>query len=208
MKKLLFLVLFTCVTSVVINAQLAVGGSFSFSTTGGSTNGTDKSSTTTFSFMPIGGYFVSEDLLVGAQLNFSIDRVKTPGTTEIIEKTSLFGLSPFARYYAVRFQKLSLYGQAQLTLNFEKEKTKTGGTTNDGPKTTDFGFSILPGIAYDLNDKIQLQASINVASFGFSSSVVKSANGDKDKTTNFGFGANLNTIINTGNFTIGAIVKL
>jgi outer membrane protein len=212
MKKLFFLLLLSLVTSVAINAQWAVGGSLSFNTTGGSYKtgsvSTDKTSTTTFEFSPMVGYFISEDLLVGGQLNFYNQKTKTPGNPERITKNSYFGISPFARYYALRFQKISVFGQAQLSLAFGKEKIEIAGNSSDGPKATYFGLSITPGIAYDLSDKIQLQASINLASLAFSSEVEKDPNGDKDITTSFNFGASTNNIINTNNFSIGAIIKL
>lgn len=214
MKKIAYLVLLVFLTSALAKSQVFVGGSFGFNSSGGSTDDagtvTDKDRSTSFSFRPKAGIVASEDILVGAEAFIGITRVKAAGDIEDLDITTALGLNPFARYYAFRLNKFSLFGQAEIGLGFSKSKNIYDGETTDGPKTTNFGFSIFPGIAYDLTEKLQLEAYINGFNFGVSYSVEKEEiDGEEyiDKTTNFGFGATMDNIVTSGNIVIGAIYK-
>ena len=196
------------------SAQYFVGGGLNFNATGGKTefDGTseDKPSTTSFSFHPKGGIFHSENLMFGAELNFSIEKNKTPGDPETIERTTGFGISPFARFYAFQMGKFTLFGQGQLNLSTSSTEEESGGTTTEGPTNNRIGLSVFPGIAYNINEKIELEAKINGVDFGINRNVSKedvAGNEVKNINTNFGFGANLDNIATTGNITVGAIIK-
>jgi len=219
MKKIsLFIVAFLMSVSFA-SAQYFVGGSLNFNATGGKSesNGTsvDRPSTTQFSFHPKGGIFHSEKLMFGAELSFSIKKDKTPedpatGDPETIKRTTGFGISPFARYYAFKMGKFSLFGQGQLNLSTSSTKEESGGTTTDGPTINKIGFSVFPGISYNINEKIELEARINGVDFGINRRVYKqdvAGNEVKEINTDFGFGANLDNIVTTGNITVGAIIK-
>lgn len=215
MKKLTFLTLLFFVTVGMAHAQYFVGGNFSFNTSGGKvddgTTETDKTSNMDFSFNPEAGIFLSEDLAAGAELNFFIDREKTPGDPEVIDKTTGFGISPFVRYYALQMGKFSIFGQGSLNLSTYSSKTETGGTTTDGPTYNNIGLNVYPGVAFKVSEKVELEANINAFNFGFTRSVTKQdvgGNEVKDISNDFGFGANLDGIATTGSLTIGAIIKL
>jgi len=215
MKKLVFIFCFVLATAISANAQYFAGGSFGFNTTGGKVkydgNSTDKASTTTFAFSPKVGYVLSENFCVGLQLNLSTRKVTTPGTPDDeVDKSFTFGLTPFARYYAVRINKLALFAQGNIGFSTTKTKEKVGSTSNDGPTTNVFGFNVHPGISYDLNDRVSLEAVIGGFNFGFTSAVEKeeiAGETQKDITNTFGLGVDLNNIATTGFITIGAIVK-
>jgi len=215
MKKLFYVLTFAFVSTLALNAQYFIGGGFSFNTSGGNTEyqdaTTDKTKTSSFNFYPMGGYILSDDIYIGVALNLGTSKSTTPTTPdETVTSSMSFGLTPFARYYALRFNKFAIFGQGQLGLSFSSSKTKVGGTTTDGPKTTTIGLNIFPGLSYDASEKIQLYTSINVLNFGFNYSVEKEEIGDDtmyDRTTSFGFGANLNNIVTLGNITVGAIYK-
>jgi hypothetical protein len=214
MKKITYLFFLIMVTSAIANAQFFAGGSFSVSTSGGSyeNNGTssDKLSSFYFIFSPKGGYVISENLYVGAALSFSMWLTNSNGDPEVINNTLTYGFSPFVRYYAFRYKKFSLFGQGQPELSLSTSKTKTDGTTTEGPKSTTVGFSVFPGMAFDINEKVQLEAFISGFNLSFSHSIVKQDIGGIDyveKTTNFGFGANLNNIVTSGSISIGAIIR-
>ena len=67
-----------------------------------------------------------------------------------------------------------------------------------------------PGIAYNINEKIELEAKINGVHFGINRNVSKqdvAGNEVKDISTNFGFGADMDDIVTSGNITVGAIIK-
>ena len=131
------------------SAQYFVGGGLNFNASGGKieSDGTseDKPSSTQFSFHPKGGIFHSEKLMFGAELSFSIRKDKTPGNPETIERTTGFGISPFARYYAFQMGKFSLFGQGQLKLSTSSTELESGGTTTEGPTINRIGLSVFSG---------------------------------------------------------------
>ncbi len=192
-------------------AQIFVGGSVGFNTTGGKIeNGNtsvDKVTLTSFSLAPKAGIFLSEKLAVGAILGFNLQSEKTPGTPEEIDRTTTFGLTPFARYYAFSLNKLSVFAQGNLGFSYGVEKNKVGSTTTTGPKTTTIGISAFPGISYKLTEKVELEAVIGGLNLNFNRVSVKN-NNTTNITNTFGVGANLDAIATTGFITIGAIVKL
>lgn len=148
--------------------------------------------------------------MLGVQLGVSIRREKTPGDPETIDKTNGFGISPFARYYALQMGKFSIFGQGKLSLSTFSTKTESGGTTTDGPTINGIAFSVFPGISYKVNEKVDLEANINGINFRMSRYVSKKDDEGtevKEIDTDFGFGANLNNIATTGKITVGAIIK-
>ncbi len=214
MKKFILtsaIILFVIMTT---QAQFFVGGSFSINATSGSVeaDGTsnDKESTFSFGFNPKAGYFFSDQLMAGVGLTLSTSSTKTPGDPEVINRNNTVGLTPFARYYAFNLNKFSLFAQGQLPFSVNNQSRKEGSTTNEGPTTTNIGLSVFPGVAYNLNETISLEAYINGFSFALNHSIEKEEIGGieyRDKDTSFGLGANLNSIATTGFITIGAIVK-
>ncbi len=211
MKKLFLVTIVAFAMSSISNAQFFVGGGVGFDLTGGKTvigsTTTDKPKTTSFDFSPVVGYVLSDNLEVGLELSLNTEKTKTFDTPETIGKTTGFGLSPFARYYAVKMDKFGIFAQGVLVYNLETSKLTVSSTTTKGPKTTTLGFGVLPGISYDLNDQISLLAHINGLNLGFTRETEKDDNGNKDIDNNFGFGVNLNGIVTTGAISIGAIVK-
>lgn len=210
MKKII-LVSFLIVSAVIIsNAQYFVGGSIGFNHYGGKLdNGTtsvDKTSGSTFSFAPKGGMFLSDKIMVGLQLSIASSNVKTPGMVEQVDRAKVFGIMPFGRYYAFRLNKIALFAQGNFGLAFGSEESTVGSTTTEGPKTTAISFNIFPGISYDLNEMISLEASLNGLNIGISN-VTEKLDDNKETTTNIGLGASLNNIATTGAITIGAIIK-
>ncbi len=214
MKKIVNVALFLLFIVASANAQFFIGGSFSFKSEGGSveSNGstTDKNKTSTFYFAPKAGYFLSEKFAIGAQLLVSAGKETDPTPVEVVDKSSAFGIIPFARYYALSFNKFSLFGEAQLGLIFGSSKRESQGVTVDGPKSTSIGFDITPGIAFALSEKVELEGKVNLFNLGIGSTTEKTGSGNnetKDKTTRFGFGAGLDDVVNTGDFSIGLIIK-
>ena len=217
MKKLSLLITGLFLLSVnFMNAQLFVGGSISLNSSGGKTEvgsvSSDKTKTTTFTFNPKAGYFLNDKFAAGASLMFYTRTIKAPGTPGTTTKQNTFGIAPFVRYYAVQFNKFSIYGEGSMGVYFGSQKSETGGTTTDGPKSTTFMIAITPALSYELTDKISLEANINLLNISYSVDTEKDELGNgtktKDVTSNFSFGAGTNNIVNTGAISIGAIFKL
>jgi outer membrane protein len=198
---------FFCIS---LNAQVFVGGNFSFNT---SKNKTDDGATTThkvsnynFTLSPNVGKFLSEKVAIGLALNISLTGYISGVNTETISKSSSIGASPFLRYYAIKWNKVSLFGQGNIGIDFSSSSVKTGGVTNDGPKDTRLYFSIYPGLSYDINDKLSLETSLNILSFGYYYITTKDGS-SKDKHSSFNIGAGLGNIVSISAITIGAIYK-
>lgn len=93
MKKLLLLTAIILIVTSVSFAQTQkgnwlVGGSAEFSS-----QKTGDFSTTTFSFQPAAGYFVANDVAVGAGLGFASSK------DEGDDAVTAFSFAPFVRYY-------------------------------------------------------------------------------------------------------------
>lgn len=195
---------------ISLNAQVFVGGSLGFNSTGGTvdngTSTTDKPSTFNFNISPFVGKFASENLAYGLALNYVAGRTESAGTPVTVNTSSTFGITPFLRYYAVRMSKFSVFGQGNIGYSFSTSKEKTDGVSVDGPKRSMIYINIFPALSYEVSKKFSLETSFNIFNFGLSFTSVKT--GDNiDKTTNFGVGAGLNNIVRLGDITIGAIYK-
>ncbi len=214
MKKIVLLVVLALTSFVASNAQLFLGGGFGIDAESGSYdysgNKGDAPSDVSFSFYPQVGFMLSDNFGVGAYLSFGLTRENDKADPdETIDKSSSVSFAPFARYYAVRFNKFSFYGEAQASLGFGSSKREFDGNTTDGPKTTELGFYVFPGMAYDISNKFQLMARINAFGLGITHKVSKTDATDATTTsTNVGFDVNMNNIVTTGYITIGAIIKL
>ena len=215
MKNLITLIVLFILSTALLEAQFMVGGGISFNKSGGNTSGpgynNDMTSRTNFSLTPKAGYFLSDKVLVGLEISLGFSSEKNPATDPVtVDKSSSFAVSPFLRYYAVRFDKFALFGQANVGISTSKSKEERGPTTTTGPTTNTFGIGALPGISYDISDKIELEGFLNFFSLNLSQSVKTTTTGNseiKAKTNNFGFSTNTDNVVNTGSFTIGAIYK-
>lgn len=207
--KILLVSLFAFFT-IGLNAQIFVGGNFGMNFSNGRTEdvntNTDKPSIFSFNLSPRIGKFLSEKVAAGVSLSFSFDTENNKAAIEMIEKSSGIGITPFLRYYAIKVNKFSAYGQANIGFAYSKSSIKTGATINEGPKNTSLFFNVAPGLAYDLNDHLSLETSINVLSLGFYQQTSKIGS-SISHTSSFGMGAGLSNIANTGSLTIGAIYK-
>jgi len=167
--------------------------------------GTRKTNNYTLGLMPSLGGFVSDNLAVGVALDISLTQSKTDYINVSTLKTSGIGINPFLRYYAIVWNKFSIYGQGNIIATFSKTKDELNGAFSE-TSGTQFGFSINPGLNYDLSDKVSLFTSINFLSLGYYYSVTKQGT-QKDKSSAFNIGAGLDNIVSMGGLNIGAIYK-
>ena len=207
--------LFILTAGTAVQAQYFAGGSFSLTRTGGSTKigdtSTDKESSTSFSLNPKGGYFLSEDFAVGLGIGINTSREKTPGSPEVIDKSTGFSIKPFARYYALEWNNFSLFGVGQLGYSTSSSKEESGSVTTDGPTTNTIALLVHPAVAYNLNEKVALEAFINGFNLGYSHSTEKTGEGAteiKERTSSFNLGASMDNILTSGALTVGVIVNL
>ncbi|MBK9391137.1 MAG: hypothetical protein IPN68_13450 [Bacteroidetes bacterium] len=191
----LFLIVFFSGIIINLNAQVFVGGSVGFNTSSDKHEGSSdqKSSIYNLNLKPVAGKFLSDKMALGLALDLYLAGGKTESTTETKSRSFGFGVSPFMRYYAVNWNKLSIFGQGGIGLEVSRSSLTTGGTTNDGPKISLIDLNIFPGLSYDISDKISLETSLNIFRLGFSYNTIKDG-GDVEKLSNFHFGTGLDNI--------------
>lgn len=219
MKKLL-LVLAIAAMATTTNAQLWFGGSISFTHSGGveksKNSDVDKPSTNAFTLAPTVGFDLNDKLAVGGKLTLGTASTKSKDTDfegkETETKTSLttVGVTPFARYKFVEFNKFGLVAEAGLPISSKSSKYSVGGKSTKGDPTTSIGLYVTPLLTYSLNDNIQLECGLDFLSLNATHSVTKDRDdsNNKDITNTFNFGANTRNVATVGNITIGFIYKL
>jgi hypothetical protein len=207
--RVTFIVLFSFIC-ISLNAQVFVGGGFGFN---GSNSITDNGTTTTleksdynFSFLPYAGKFLSEKVAAGVGLEIILSGTRTNSMIETKHRASTVGISPFVRYYAIKWDKFSVYGEGNIGFSFSDSRVETEGSTTDGPKSTSLYLNVYPGLSYDINEKLSLQTSLNVLGLGYSHITTKDGS-SKDVSSGFNIGAGLDDIISVGTLTIGGIYK-
>ncbi|MBP6432957.1 MAG: porin family protein [Ferruginibacter sp.] len=136
-----------------------LGGSAGFSS-----SKTGDFKTTSFSFAPNAGYFVMDNLAVGAGIGFQSQK------DEGDDAVSLFSANPFVRYYFTKLgENAKLFGNA----NFGVGSAKSGG---DSQSFTQWGIAAGPAIFLNKNTALEMTV-------GYSSVKVKDA---VDATGTFG----------------------
>jgi hypothetical protein len=161
MKKSVLIVCMFCISvasySQFEQGTILAGGSVNFSTitekykTGSTT--VTNGNTTSFSFMPQGGYFVIDNLAVGAGINLAFSKYKPDNDqlSYLEYKTSTIQLSPFARYY---LQKVFFQGQ----VGFGSAKSED--YEGDDDKFSVMSWSLGVGYAAFLSDDVAIEPSI------------------------------------------------
>ncbi|MBK7712400.1 MAG: outer membrane beta-barrel protein [Bacteroidales bacterium] len=192
-----------------LNAQFFVGGNIGFSAaTHKNDDGitTSKATTNSFSFNPSVGKFLSDKVALGLDLNLTFNGGTTGTNPEIKVKSSSVGASPFLRYYAITWNKFSVFGQANLGFAITNSSETINGTKTDGPKVSSYYFTIYPGLSYDVSDKLQLQTYINIFRLGYGYNTEDDGS-TKVTSSNFVLGAGLDDIISVPTISVGAIYK-
>lgn len=209
--RIIFIALFSSFC-LGLNAQVFIGGSIQFMSSNEKReyNNTiiEKGSEMGFSFSPNVGVFLSENVAIGIELDLMTATGKAGVSNEVTYKESAIGLSPYFRYYAWNWNKFSVFGQGNVGFAFSKSTMELGSTVTKGPKESSFYVRFVPGLSYDLTDKLSLETSINVLGIGFINSVAKDDEFDlKESSSNFYFGAGLDDIFTIGAIKVGAIYK-
>jgi outer membrane protein W len=135
-----------------------VGGSVGFVTTTSKTktdNATTKNgSSTSFTLAPDVGYFIIDNLAVGAGLGVSLSSSKSAGNNDSKSSSSSFTLTPFVRYYLDQ----GIFFQGQVGFGGGSGKyTPDGSTTSTTEKFGLFSWALAAGYAHFLNDYVALE---------------------------------------------------
>ncbi|ESU19662.1 hypothetical protein FCR2A7T_18230 [Flavobacterium cauense R2A-7] len=174
--------------------NIMVEGNLGFST-GKSTDsfgGTDmeETKTSSFNFNPKAGYFLTDKIAVGVELNLAsgktevTDMTVTPNVTNE-GKTNSFGAGVFARYYFLDLgQRFKTYAEAGL--GFGSQKWETNGT--ETRKDSNFGLGIDLGMNYFVTEKMAINFGLaNVLGFNSGKSEFPGGGETKSSSVNGNF---------------------
>ncbi|HLP65362.1 outer membrane protein [Flavobacterium sp.] len=142
--------------------------------------------TSGFTFSPALGYFVTENIALGARLDFTSSTESEPGVDDT--DTSRFGAEVFGRYYWTPASQFSVFGE--LAVGFGSNKVEQGPAEF---KTKDFGINAGVGVNYFLSDNWSIEAGW--AGLGYNTN--DNGGDGAEKTNSFGLAIDL-TAINFG----------
>jgi hypothetical protein len=156
MKKIIFAIAFVSLSffaeAQTTSGQMMIGGTLAVSTT--NYNDSDGRDNSSFTLAPSFGYFVKDNFVVGASVSLGNSR---SGTGTGRDKTSSFGIGPFARLYKFTSNdKFAFFGHAGIS--FGSSRSETGNVVTD--RFNALTFSIAPGFAYFFNEHWATELSI------------------------------------------------
>lgn len=192
MKKLLFTLTAIAGVTMVSQAQeygfgkgnILLEGNLGFSTVD---NKNAEIKETNFNFTPKVGYFFTDKLAAGVNINVGTSHEDDYGD-ETKNKANSFGAGLFGRYYFLELgSRFKTYAEVNADYASTKSELTVADNTTKGPKTNAFGVNGGVGANYFLTDKIAVNFALSNI-IGFNTSKVDE---DGAKATN-DFGVNLN----------------
>lgn len=110
--------------------------------------------TSSFNFNPKAGYFISDDLAIGLELNLGTAKTEAGGGET---KENMFGIGAFARYYFLELgQRFKTYGE--FGLGFSSAKQETGGFE---AKASGFGAGLGLGMNYFITENFAINFGLS-----------------------------------------------
>lgn len=166
MKKYIFVAVlaFFAISSAqaqVGQGRIMVGGNVGMNQSTGGNN-----TSTTLSFNPSIGYFITDNIALGAGLIMT----STSNTTTVINTTTrnttnTIGLAPFARYYGEIVEKFYWFGNAGIAISSSTFRQTVNNTTTVNPGNNIFQFNFGGGLAFFPSEKFQIEMAYNVLTF-------------------------------------------
>jgi len=186
MKKLLFAAMAVFAFGVA-NAQeegktgfakgdLFVSGAFSI---GSEKTGDNKSSG--FEIEPKVGYFVSDNIAIGAKIGYASD--KAENAIADTQDDAALTVGVFGRYYLTPASQFSLFGQLGVDYSTVEDKLADA-------KSKEFGVNLGLGLSYFVSNNFAIEAGW--AGLGYSSN--DNGGDGADKTNSFGLDVDLRSI--------------
>lgn len=164
--------------------DMMISGAFSF---GATSTGDAKSNS--FEIAPKFGFFVSDNIAVGAKIGFGSMKAENAAGVETNDMQTLT-LGAFGRYYMTPASKFSIFAELGLDYGMNDDKLADW-------KTSTVSAMVGPGLSYFVSDAFALEASWGM--LGFSTN--DNGGDGADATTNFGLG------LDTRDLAIGFVYK-
>jgi len=198
MKKVFFAMMFACMMAFSAQAQkFFAGGTIGVDYVDGKSSQGNTTyngpATISFEFRPMLGIYLTEKLGAGATISVGMsvrnDRDEHEPTKD---KSFDWGFGPFMRYTALSRGDFSVLVEGGFGIFGSSSKRTYGTTTHEGPKHFGFDIGVMPLLSYNLTNRISIEASSNLARFGFTVQTEKRGSGgesqQKETDTSFGFG--------------------
>lgn len=146
---------------------------------GSEKTGEDKS--TGFTVAPSFGYFVSENIALGARIGYSSDKREVNNVDVADFETLGFGV--FGRYYVTPASKFSVFAELGVDYNTIENKLTDA-------EAKQIAVGVAPGVSYFLSNHFALEASFGI--LGYSSN--DNGGNGAEKTNSFDLGLDLRDV--------------
>ena len=142
-------------------------------------NGSSTTTTTSYGFAPVGGYFIADKFAVGLGLDITSDKNEPKYNNVTYNKLDNFGVGLFGRYYFLELgQRFKAYGQATLGFN----SVTASPTRGDDSKFTEIGFKAGLGLNYFLTRNLAINFALSDV-FSVVNNKTKGADGSNTDVT-------------------------
>lgn len=191
MKKGMIAIAMAVFTYAGVNAQETSNGYekgdvFISGAVGYSSQETGANESKSFQIAPQVGYFVSENIAVGAHLGYQNATSELAGVDT--KDLDTYSVGVFGRYYFLPTDKFSIFGQ--LGVDYLYQDNNKADSSLDG-----IGVALAPGISYFVSDHFALEATVGL--LGYSS--VSPDGGESTDALDFG--------VNTNDIKLGVVYK-
>ena len=212
-KKILLAIVILFSFTTAVNAQIKkgavlLGGGLGFTAQKSTSAGSASGKQTNITVMPAFGKAIKDNLVVGADINYSYYKNDNSYTA----KSNTYGLGVFIRQYKELGKGFYLFGQARSGASYNKQNNHDYNNGNSTDIDVVKGFTVqaglYPGIAYAVSKKFQLETGFNnlvYAEFDHSKSTPFNTSVPETKTNSFSLGTSLS---NFSGVTIGFRVLL
>jgi hypothetical protein len=161
--KNVFLITLTCLLCLMAQAQTEKGHWLVGATTSDLTLGITRDFTQmTFQLSPSVGYFVADNLAVGARLGLAHSFANSPGLYR--SSNSAFAISGFGRYYIPLTERLKI--PIDLSVGYQYGRSNQNGSLSDGGSLLGTATT---GLSCFLNDKVSIDLMAGYRAIQYSS---------------------------------------
>jgi len=148
-----------------------------------------------FSFRPNCGYFIKDNLAVGADLNF------TNSTTHYVYenvddskiKSNTYGLGVFARRYVSIYDNFKFFLNGRIGYDYTRESYDSGNGDNTS-HTNQISLGVAPGLVYFVNSHISIESQFGSLYYTHSDGVSEENSDAKSHSNDYGISLNTTSL--------------
>ena len=189
----------------ITKSSLLLGGNLGFqiNTQKNISNGNEYDQRS-FSFSPVVGKTVKENLVVGLQLSYTHAKNEIASQTDV-QTVNGYGGGVFVRKYKqIKSSDFYVFGEAGLDANFSSTKLETALPANKTEsRYTSVNFGLTPGIAFAMSKRFHVETGLsNIVSIGYAHTSSRSGDPLVETSVSNSFGAST-SLSNFAGFNLG-----